>query len=86
MQYLRTSKFLFKIHKDALGQITSDRKRIYQQNDKADSALVCFSIVANRYSDNMDRHDKEMAMNGYLGRWYVYFFKFFNYENHSKVF
>ena len=50
------------------------------KNDKADSALVCFSIVANRYSDNMDRHDKEMAMNGYLGRWYVYFFKFFNYE------
>lgn len=50
------------------------------KNNKADSALVCFSIVANRYSDNMDRHDKEMAMNGYLGRWYVYFFKFFNYE------
>ena len=50
------------------------------KSDKADSALVCFSIVANRYSDNMDRHDKEMTMNGYIGRWYVYFFKFFNYE------
>lgn len=50
------------------------------ENNKADSALVCFSIVANRASDNMSNKDKQQIMDGYIGRWYIYFFKYFNYE------
>lgn len=50
------------------------------QPNKTDSALVCFSIVSNRISDNMPKHEKRLAMNGYIGRWYIYFFEYFNYE------
>lgn len=50
------------------------------QPNKTDSALICFSIVANRISDNMPNHEKKLAMNGYIGRWYIYFFEYFNYE------
>lgn len=46
----------------------------------ADSALVCYSIVVNRATDNMSLKEKKYVMNGYIGRWYVYFFEYFDYE------
>lgn len=46
----------------------------------ADSALVCFSIVVNRADDKMNLQDKREVMIGYIGRWYVYFFEYFDYE------
>lgn len=46
----------------------------------ADSALVCFSIVVNRATKKMSLQEKQNVMIGYIGRWYVYFFEFFDYE------
>lgn len=46
----------------------------------ADSALVCFSIVVNRAKDDMTVDEKKDVMSGYIGRWYVYFFEYFDYE------
>lgn len=45
-----------------------------------DSALVCFSIIVNRASADMSLKEKRMVMKGYIGRWYVYFFEYFDYE------
>lgn len=54
---------------------------IYAEKSKlADSALVCFSIVVNRATKDMNLQEKQNVMIGYIGRWYVYFFGFFDYE------
>ena len=53
----------------------------YAEKSKlADSTLVCFSIVVNRATKDMNLQEKQNVMIGYIGRWYVYFFGFFNYE------
>lgn len=47
---------------------------------KPDSALVCFTIVTGRSKRNMTEKDKHLLMHAYIGRWYVYFFCYFDYS------
>lgn len=44
-----------------------------------DSALVCYTIVANRYSKGMGDEERRECARAYIGKWYVYFFCFFDY-------
>lgn len=46
-----------------------------------DSALLFYTIVANRYSKDMSREDKERSIEAFIGKWYVYFFMHFDYNN-----
>lgn len=48
---------------------------------KPDSALVCFTIAAGRYQENASKEEKHYAAVAYSGRWYVYFFHYFDYAN-----
>ena len=45
-----------------------------------DSALVCFSIVSSRYKPDMTKAQKRDITQAYIGKWYVYFFCFFDYS------
>jgi AraC-like DNA-binding protein len=47
--------------------------------NKPDSALVCFSIVANRYSSDLSRDEQKYIIGSYNGKWFVYFFFYFDY-------
>ena len=49
------------------------------RNAAPDSALACFTIVANRHDDKSTSADRETGARGYIGKWYVYFFSFFDY-------
>ncbi len=52
----------------------------YSDNNMApDSALVCYTIVANRYRKDMNDKDRRDCARAYIGKWYVYFFCFFDY-------
>ncbi len=44
-----------------------------------DSALACFTIVANRSSEKLSEEGRRQCTRGYIGKWYVYFFHFFDY-------
>ena len=56
----------------------------YNYNEsKPDSALVCYTIVANRYDSNASIAAKQKTVRACLGKWYVYFFYYFD---HSKSF
>jgi AraC-like DNA-binding protein len=50
---------------------------------KRDSAMVCITIVANRYDPNGTKEEKEMSATGYIGLWYMYFFCYFDYAKAS---
>lgn len=66
-------------------QKLSDDKLLAMGNDfinrnaAPDSALACFTIVANRHDDKSTAADRETGARGYIGKWYVYFFSFFDY-------
>lgn len=45
---------------------------------KPDSALVCFSIVANRYNKQMSDKEKHQCCVAYIGKWYTFFFLYFD--------
>ena len=52
----------------------------YSNNNLApDSALVCYTIVANRYRKDMSDEERRNCARAYIGKWYVYFFCFFDY-------
>lgn len=66
-------------------QKLSDKKLIMMGNEYTskynapDSALACFTIVANRYGEKETDDERYMSARGYIGKWFVYFFAFFDY-------
>lgn len=44
-----------------------------------DSALVCYTIAADRYDKGGDKEQKALCVDACVGKWFIYFFKFFNY-------
>lgn len=63
--------------------------RYAEITDRPDSALVCFTLVASRYDEKATREEQRLATVAYMGKWYLYFFKYFDYakafENLSKA-
>lgn len=45
-----------------------------------DSALICYTIVANRYRADQPRAEQELAYRGWLGRWDLDFFRYCDYS------
>lgn len=45
-----------------------------------DSALVCYTVVANRWSTGMSRAEKRACLDGFLGKWQVYFLTYNDYK------
>lgn len=50
------------------------------QEEKYDSALICYTIVAEKYREELSRKEKQLAVRAFEGRWHVYFFHFFDYS------
>lgn len=48
--------------------------------NKTDSAYVCYSIITNRYVDDMSPKDKSLCVEACLRQWRIYFFYFFDYK------
>lgn len=43
-----------------------------------DSALMCYTIVTDRYSPDMNKSEMEVCLEGYYGRWQTFFFGYGN--------
>lgn len=50
------------------------------QGEKYDSALICYTIVAEKYSEKLSRKEQQLAVRAFEGRWHVYFFHYFDYS------
>lgn len=61
----------------------------YLKQNNADSALVCYSIVAGRYNKNLSVNEQKLCRNAYFNRWLIYFNKMYDfskaYENLTKA-
>lgn len=60
-------------------QLLQMGNRYSADNQAVDSALVCFTIVANRYREGMGDKERELCARANIGKWYIYFFCFFDY-------
>lgn len=45
-----------------------------------DSALTCYTIVANRWNINLSSAEKRACLDGFLGKWQVYFLTYNDYK------
>ena len=79
MAYKNDVNFEFYMKMTSQELMTEAQKYIYNSN-QPDSALLCYTIVANRYSKDMDDIEKERCINALIGEWYVYFFIHFDYN------
>lgn len=53
----------------------------FQEVSKADSAMVCYAIIANRYHEgDNDKHSSGLAAKAMFGIGYLYMYDFYNYE------
>lgn len=43
-----------------------------------DSALMCYTVVAERYRPDMDKKEMKLCLEGYYGRWQTFFFGYGN--------
>ena len=53
--------------------------RFLQTDNNVDSALVCFTIVGNRFNKNMSDSEKLLCCKAEYNKWYIYFAKIFDY-------
>lgn len=60
-------------------QLLQMGNRYSTDNQAVDSALVCYTIVANRYREGMGDKEREFCARANIGKWYVYFFCFSDY-------
>ena len=57
-----------------------ERGNVFLKDDsKVDSALVCFSIVSNRFNKDMSDDEKLLCCEAGYNKWYIYFAKIFDY-------
>ena len=69
---------------DRLSQMPSktliDRaENFLSTGDKADSALLCLTIVVHRYKSTMPTDEKIDIIGAYNGIWFIMFFTYFDY-------
>lgn len=69
----------------ALSQLSTEKLVELGQHADSDNnpekALVYFTIAAKRYNPENSRDEKFQSMNAYIGKWYVYFFVYFDHVN-----
>ena len=47
--------------------------------NKKDTALMCYTIVANRYETSLSRKQKVMCKDANMRLWSIYFYDFYDY-------
>ena len=52
----------------------------YLENNKTDSALVCFGIVSQRYNKDLPELEKKQCCYANLRMWFIYFSNIYNYS------
>lgn len=79
----------FKIWIDYPSKELTEMGEIFMQRGYPDSALVCYSIVAGRYSKDLSVSEQKVCRNAYFNRWLIYFNKMYDfskaYENLTKA-
>lgn len=70
---------------DRMAKLPSDKllsmgNKYLDLNQAPDSALVCYTIVANRYKADMNDDERQLCARAYIGKWYAYFFCYFDYS------
>lgn len=61
-------------------QLINTGSKYAELRNMPDSALVCFTIVTSRDKRSMDKEERHLTTLAYMGRWYVYFFNYFDYS------
>ncbi|MBR6182934.1 MAG: helix-turn-helix domain-containing protein [Prevotella sp.] len=69
--------YWLKMPSDTLVKIGSKYAEI---DNKPDSALMCFNIIIGRYKSNLNDEEKHFLLKAYTGRWFVFFFHYFDYS------
>ena len=75
----RQSEYYYKWMSLPAEQLLRMGNRYSADNQAVDSALVCYTIVANRYREGMGDKEREFCARANIGKWNVYFFCFFDY-------
>ena len=82
-----------KLYRDFLNLSSKEllsRGDAYSRNEETyDSALVCYTILGNRYSESMPLEEKMLIIDAYANKAFVYYFYYFDYtsalENVNKA-
>ena len=79
----------FNIWIDYPSERLTDMGRSFLSENMADSALVCYSIVAGRYNKDLSVENQKICRDAYYMRWVIYFNKIYDfskaYENLTKA-
>ena len=66
--------------KDLPSQTLLDMGNAYWHSDKIDSALVCFMILSNRYSEGQSEKEKKFSCGATVGVANLYLQQYFDYQ------
>lgn len=59
-------------------QLLRRGERFLLDKQEIDSALMCFTVVAERFRSDMDKSEMKVCLEGYYGRWQTFFFGYGN--------
>lgn len=74
-----------KLQRLSTRQLTIAGNDYINKHNDPQNALLYFSIATNRYNKNMPIDEKKRLIGAYFGKWYVYFFYFFDYQQAAET-
>lgn len=77
----RQSSAYYYLSKLSQSELMEEGVRYAQNLNKPDSAVLCFTIVINRYDNNASREEKQTIIKACTNLWNVYFLNFNDYAN-----
>lgn len=78
------SKFSDKFSSFTTQELVQKGSDFLKLKGKPDSALLCLTVAANRYSSTLSRDEKVQIIGAYNGLWFVYFFHYFDYAKSNE--
>ena len=51
----------------------------FNNGGRKDTAMMCFTIIGNRFDKSMKLEDKEECVDAFMKLWAIYYYDFYNY-------
>ena len=66
-------------------QLFSMGEKMLDKDNRIDSALVCMTIIGNRYSDEMGEKEKLLCAKAFLNQWKIYFLYYYDFNKQYEA-
>lgn len=79
-RYVLAAEDVYALNRLSTSELVKRGQEAVEKSDN-EQALVYFTVAAKRYAPGLDKQEKFQTMVANMGKWYIYFFEYFDHVN-----